>query len=165
MRSLVALTLAVVLTGCVATTPVKLTAPFDAAQAQSLLAPGKNTITGSALMKRQDGIAVTCAGANVTLIPATAHASEIMQTIYGNTERGSARRQANIENRDPAYRTFVRQSVCNAQGFFTFKDVADGDFFVVTTVVWMAGGNQQGGALMQRVRVTGGQTQEVVLAP
>jgi hypothetical protein len=164
MRFLATIAVLAALTGCMATA-VKITAPFDAAQAQTLLAPGKNTITGSALIKRQDGIAVTCAGAEVQLIPATAYATQRITAIYGNAERGRARNRVEFDNNDPAYQSLIRKTTCNAQGFFTFREVADGEFFILTSVVWTVGYNTQGGHLMQRVRVTGGQTQEVVLAP
>ena len=165
MRSLLVSIFAVAgLTGCVATA-VKITAPFDAAQAQTLLAPGKNTITGSALIKRNDGVAVTCAGSEVYLTPATAYATQRITAIYGNSERGRAINRVSFDNNDPAYLTFTRKTTCNAQGFFTFRDVADGDFFVSTSVEWTVGYSPQGGKLMQRVRAIGGKTEEIVLAP
>lgn len=55
---------------------------------------------------------------------------------------------------------------CDAQGYFTFENVADGNFFVLSNVVWMAGAhNPQGGALMKSVSVKGGEVKTVILAP
>jgi len=48
---------------------------------------------------------------------------------------------------------------------FEFGFVSDGDFYVVTEVTWMAWDIPQGGYLMQRVTLAGGETKKVVLTP
>ncbi len=166
MKKIISILMLMLLTGCVAPRPVvNLSSPFDAAQAQAMLVQGKNTITGSALIKRQDGIAVTCAGTQVNLTPVTAYSTERIQAIYKSNQRGYGVIRPEFVPDLPEYRTLVRNTTCNAQGFFAFKEVADGDFYVTTGVTWKVGANIQGGALMQRVKVIGGQSTEIVLAP
>ena len=69
-------------------------------------------------------------------------------------------------NDNPAFYQATKESTCDAQGFFKFDSIADGDFFVVTTVRWSPGGyTYEGGTLMRRVSLKGGETKEIVLAP
>lgn len=167
MRILTALALAAVLSGCAAPQIIKSNLPFDKAQAETLLKPGKNTIKGSALIKQNMGTTVTCAGGDVELIPATKYAEDRITQIYGNATRGyRPARGYKTEGADPDYMRLVRKTVCNAQGFFTFTDVADGDFFVFTAVQWRTNPYiLDGGNLMQRVSISGGKEVEIVLAP
>lgn len=62
---------------------------------------------------------------------------------------------------------FVRQARCDAQGNFQFSGLADGAYFVTSTVTWEApteaGLEMQGGALMQRFEVKGGQSPHLIL--
>ena len=88
-----------------------------------------------------------------------------MVAIYDNDQRGRAVDQVSFDNDDSVYRTIMSKTACIAQAFFTFRDSADGEFFVATKVEWMVCFNLIGGPLMQRVRVSGGKTEETVLAP
>lgn len=152
---------------------VSLTNHFDAEESRSALEPGNNTIKGSAVIRRNDGVVVTCAGMPVQIIPVTAYSSEIMAHAFGNTYRGYAPANAfagkgvNFTNIDPAYNASgKRKSTGDAQGFFIFDNLKDGEYFVMAAVTWQASQYvQEGGALMQRVKVSNGQTVEVVLSP
>lgn len=164
--------LAFMLSGCVATNPprvVVIDTPFDAALATKRLAKGANTIKGSALMRQQGGGVVTCAGRDAELIPDTPYSALRMAAIYGSASNGFVRVGTPHVAFNPdftEYRALRRKATCDAQGYFRFGDVADGTFFVITTVAWMAGQySQQGGGLMLRVEVKGGETKEVVLVP
>lgn len=177
LKIFVAVIAAVLLVGC-APKEIALSNSFDANSAQELLQKGDNTIRGSALIRQRGGGVVTCAGYDVTLIPATAYASERMRALYGNAQRGyrdsSPLATVNFVPDFPAYHNFNKKSVCNAQGSFVFKDIADGDFYVTLSVTWevpsqsvysFTGTSTEGGDLMQRVTVSGGETKEIVLAP
>lgn len=158
------------LSGCVSQ-QVTLRATFDQEETARLLAPGKNTIKGSALMRQNNGGTVTCAGSVVTLTPVTDYSTERMQAIYRSSERGYVRRlvrdtKSAFANDNPEYRRSVRTVGCDAQGFFKFENVGDGRYFIITTIQWHA--NQfflEGGHLMQKVAVGGGDVKEIVLAP
>lgn len=159
MKKLVAILGVCALAGCAAP-PAKLDMPFDEPLARQLMAPGTNTIKGSALLRQQGGGVVTCAGNEVHLIPATEYAKKRMAMIYGSR---SLSRGLNFESTPAGYLELSRKTACNAQGFFTFENVADGEFFVATRVIWTVGYAPQGGNLANRVNVAGGQAKEIVL--
>lgn len=144
---------------------------FDEVEARKGLQAGKNAIKGSALIKQNNGGTVTCAGNPVRLIPVTAYSSERIYAIYKNTDRGFNRVMfaptgSPFVNDNPAFYQATKESTCDAQGFFKFDSIADGDFFVVTSVRWSPGGyTYEGGTLMRRVSLKGGETKEIVLAP
>ncbi len=165
-RFTLAMTIASLLTGCAAQT-VMVQAPFDAEQAAALVKPGVNIISGSALIRQNGGGVVTCAGLPILLVPKTAYASERIKAIYGNTQRGHnpAHRAIQFEPDVQSYGRLQRNTLCDAQGNFSFSDVADGSFYVIANITWNVGGSIQGGGLMQAVTVSGGASQEVVLSP
>jgi hypothetical protein len=145
---------------------VNITTPFDAKEASIINQAGKNTITGSALLKRNDGQTVTCAGADVALIPYTTYANSRMLALYGGSAKGFNRfNNPTFVPDSPEYHSHQKRTQCNAQGFFTFRNIADGEYFVITAVRWTVDYSPQGGALMRRVTVKGGETAEIVLAP
>lgn len=169
ISTVAALVFAVVAGGC-ATTPATIVTlgPFDRAQAAAMLEPGTNTIRGSALIRQQGGGVVTCAGRDIALVPATQYAQQRITALYGQAQQGYypawPARGVKFANEAPEYQQLTRATVCDAQGFFKFERVADGDFFVVTAVTWQARQYVvEGGALMQRVRVAGGEMREIVL--
>lgn len=148
-------------------TPYLVASEFDPAQARQLLQPGKNSIRGSALVRQGGGGVVTCAGGIVTLVPATLYADERMAgvaKIY-REEGFSGVRDQKFDPDDAAYAQIVRQTTCDALGFFEFENVADGAFYVQTDVSWKVNYKTQGGFLMQRVSLKGGSKTTVVLSP
>jgi hypothetical protein len=150
--------------GCAAPTPVRINAPFNAEEAKNKLRPGSNAIVGSALIRQRGGGVVTCAGNSVHLVPVTPYAVERIGVIYGSGKLATQR--VNFENTPPGYVENTRSTTCNAQGFFRFEGLADGDYFVQTSVTWMVGQyNMQGGAMYQRASVSGGQILEVTITP
>lgn len=155
---------------------INLTSAFDIDHARSLLKEGANTVKGSALMRQINGSVVTCAGQTVNLIPATLHAQERMRIFFGNRNKGanSMHRRANLKGTPPEYFTTVRQTSCDALGYFSFAKVANGTFYITTNVIWGATARNmfgdfytagQGGALMYKVNLRDGETKEIVLSP
>jgi len=169
VHKIFSLTAAIVFAGCAAMgpMPVSLLSNFDSTQAKKLLEPGGNIVTGSALIRQNGGGVVTCAGLPVQLIPKTAYASERIKTIYGNTERGYSEihRQFQFAPDHSDYLTLTKRALCDAQGHFTFGKVADGEFYVITGIVWDSGGVKQGGSLMQAIALHDGESREIVLSP
>lgn len=168
------LAVCLVLTGCAMTKPVQMTKAFNAAEAQNALRRGTNIIRGSALIRQAGGGVVTCAGSQVDLVPATEYATERMMIYYKSVSSGYLPAEApNVINppsvpatTDAQYTKLARLTTCDAQGFFSFSDVADGSYYLITSVVWRVGYNVQGGALMKRVDLQGGSPiVEVVLTP
>lgn len=169
LRTIVASCGAFALAGCVAAGKVvTVSSTFDALEAERLLQPGRNAIKGSALIRQNGGGVVTCAGNKVELVPATQYAIERVKIIYRNGDRGYASPNMFSDRPAPAdqqYMKMTRQTICDAQGFFQFEKVADGEFFVFSTIAWQVGNVTQGGHLMQRVSVRDGSTAKIVLAP
>ena len=67
----------------------------------------------------------------------------------------------------PKYCQLMRNTIGDSQGYFTFSNVKDGNYFVTTMIVWKVGNRfcYEGGNLMQYISVFGGETKEIVLAP
>jgi hypothetical protein len=151
-----------------------LTSTFDKEQAQKLMLEGKNSIKGSALMRQVNGGVVTCAGQVIQLIPATAYAQERMRYLYGNDTRGfrnafvSQMNPDPFEYTDPAYAQITKMGTCDAQGFFKFEKLSDGEFFLISRITWKANPNSfsdEGGFMMRKVKLSGGEQVELVMAP
>lgn len=147
---------------------VYLSSEYKYSETKPMLEKGKNTIKGSALWRQSGGGVVTCAGNLVTLIPKTSYSTERFISIYGNDMAGISpignKVQFSPENLE--YQQHRLNTQCDAQGYFAFENVADGDFFVMTAIVWAAGPhNPQGGAIMKSVSVNGGEVKTVILAP
>lgn len=159
------------LTGCIASTSkmIKLNSTFNAKDAVKFLEKGKNKIEGNALIRQRAGGVVTCAGTSVTLFPVNEYSKERIFNIYGNLNKGY--RSANLptvqfDNNDPNYFKAAKNVICDPQGYFTFKDIVDGEFFVVSKITWNVQSYLlEGGFLMQRVSLNGGETKKIVLSP
>jgi hypothetical protein len=64
---------------------------------------------------------------------------------------------------DPASKSMLKESQCDAQGNFSFAQLPDGAWFILTQVRWMVGYALQGGILMRQVSVANGETIQVLL--
>lgn len=155
--------------GCVEQGPPPLTQtqsfnPADVAWASK---PGKNAVTGHAVLRTVGGEARTCAALPVQLIPDSSYARERMLALYGSIRKGTrqAAGASRFERTDPEYISSSRQTRCDGQGYFSFDDVPDGVWYVTAVVVWQAPGNPapQGGAMMERIELAGGKTVKVAL--
>lgn len=138
-----------------------LTTAFDADAAAFINRSGNADVSGQAFLRRNDGIVVYGAGSEVTLIPKTAYSDERIQQIYGSGKQSYLGRR--FTNDDPNYYTYTRTAIADGEGRFTFKNVANGDYYLVTSVTWLVQYAQQGGLLMERVSVQGGQDANVIM--
>jgi len=165
------------LTGCAVPKQqpkISLVSVFDKDQAERMMAEGTNSIKGSSLMRQVNGGVVTCAGRAVALFPATQYAIERMRFIYGSDTSGTVGAmslQTNPEpftNTDPDYRRMIKTTQCDAQGFFKFEKLSDGEFIVLTTIFWKSNPNSafyEGGGMMRKIKVQSGEVKEIVIAP
>lgn len=161
-------TVGAALLGCAAPAPSvrAINVPFDVARAKAMLQPGANTITGSALIRQRGGGVVTCAGSKVTLLPATEYAQQRVAAIYGSGHFASVGGGLKFTPDPAEFYQYTRTATCNAQGFFRFEGLSDGEFIVQTAIVWSIGRySTEGGSVIARARVSGGQTVEVTLTP
>jgi hypothetical protein len=150
------------------TTPM--TSRFDAGEVAWSRESGTATVEGSASITPPGGGRQTCAGGEAQLVPASAHAAEMMRIVFGNDARGfaplaTARYPTNVS---PDFGKTVRRIGCDAQGRFRFDNVPAGRWYVFSNVVYRAAGGDaepQGGALMQGIEVAQGARVDVALAP
>lgn len=169
MRIVLAATSAILIAGCAAPAPtlVDIKTPFNELVTQSYFRPGHNEIKGSAFLRRNDGVLVTCAGNTVNLIPATEYAKERMQMLYGGVDSGfqlPMRPGMQVPSNTPdAYRKLQHETQCDVRGEFEFTGISDGEWFAVTTVAWKVGAITQGGRIMKKVAAKGGQSVKVVM--
>lgn len=147
---------------------VNLTSTFKADEAASILEEGDNTITGNAFLRQNGGGVVTCAGYEADLIPATDYALERINIIYGNAQKGYASvapyqvKAYDFGDTPSEYSEYKRKTLCDSSGHFKFTNVPDGDYVLTASVIWKVQ-SQQGGHLMQRVAVSGGETKDLIV--
>lgn len=164
----------VVLAGCVKQAPQLVnTQQFDFEEVAWAVKDGSNTVTGFAVLRTVGGEARTCAGLEARLTPDSSYARERMTTLYGSTSQGTlaANTIAGGKSYDPAktnssYVSSSRSTRCDGQGHFTFDRVPDGIWYATAIVVWSANprsGQYEGGTMMKRIEVRGGQTVRVTL--
>jgi len=116
---------------------------------------GQHTITGQAFMRQRGGGVVTCAGAEVTIVPLTKFAEKILQVrLSGNTPQYSTQEQVAGGGRS---RSYIQKAICDAQGNFIFNKVSKGRWFFETKVSWRVGDSYQGGYVRKKVKITGDQ--------
>lgn len=155
--------------------PVQIAWEFDQKAAEDQLGDGSNTLTGSAFMRQQGGGVVTCAGAEVALIPETKYANDRLSKLYGapvfqgsTTVRTATDAilygEPKFDPDPPAYRNLMRRTTCDAQGNFTFDRVKSGAYYLVTRVLWSVGHSQQGGFLATMVNVSDGRVTKVIMS-
>jgi hypothetical protein len=113
-EAVIVLLIGATLTGCVTPQQApmrRISQPFDAEQARGLVAVGTSTLRGSAFLRQQGGGVVTCAGSDVTLVPATEYAKHRLTALYGSQlymSTGVARGEAMQFDPDPPeYRTLT----------------------------------------------------------
>lgn len=171
MRKLVSVAgfAAIVLAGCATVPPVVMTTTFNPAEVAWASAVGTNTINGNAVLRTVGGEVRTCAGFEAVLSPVSAYSTEMMGAQFGSSTRGYTSYWKEVTS-DPRYRDTNRRTTCDSQGNFRFDRLPDGEYFVITSVTWSAptGGRysymaSQGGGMMQRVSVAGGETKSIVL--
>lgn len=167
------------LTACVhqpqTRSPIPISWQFDEKAAEEQLKDGTGTISGSAFMRQQGGGVVTCAGADVLLIPHTKYTNERMDKLYGapvyqgNTSAKSATDlilygEPQFDPDPAGYRTLTRRTTCDAQGNFTFDLLKAGNYYLVTRVLWRVAQSQQGGFLATMASVSEGRATKVIMS-
>ena len=152
-----------------ATVPMRTT--FDPSEVAFFNETGTNSVKGSAFIRQQGGGVVSCAGNEVYLIPQGTYSTERMGIIYGKTSSagfnlaGWRGRQMPVPPVD-AYRSHQRETTCDIDGKFEFRNIAAGSYFVVTRVTWTISHSTQGGSLMAPITFAdNNEVKSVVLSP
>ena len=145
---------------------VNVTESFKREQADFINEPGIGSIYAHAVARQRDGTPRTCAGLEAALIPVTDYATWRMLTIYGSSTRGrtDVKPSFQFSSTDPGYLSMMRRVTCDAAGYAEFKNVSDGDYYVVVGIQWEVPNlGTQGTSFMGQVSVKDGQRVEVIL--
>ncbi|MDE0407080.1 MAG: hypothetical protein OXN81_04395 [Alphaproteobacteria bacterium] len=185
VRTIAALAAVALVAGCATgptpPAPIFTHSNFDPASVVHIHDEGPNTVRGQVFLRQSGGGVVTCAGREVRLIPAGEYAEERMLNLYG-TVSSPARalpgsracgalaclgpiQPRRLDTPDSRYVDHTRKAVCDAQGKFVFEKLADGQYFVTTSVSWVVAQELQGGAVMAPVKLRGGETVEIIISP
>lgn len=125
-------------------------------------APGDNAIAGRVAFAR-DGRAWSCAGA-VGLTPDTPYTRRRIGTLYGSTQQAAIPaavvRARSVQEAGADYRSYVRDTQCDASGRFSFEYLPAGSWYLIAPV---RAEGQEPVVLMQRVTTARGRTTSVTL--
>jgi len=159
MRLLVVLMVLPLIAGCVSMQPPVERIPFPGGEYDSLRESGTAVIRGQAFLKTRGGDVKTAAGEEVVLNPVTSYSQQWYQVAYLNGRP--------LTGPDPRYLRYIRKTIADADGRFTFRNVAGGDYFIVARVVWEAptgyGLVPQGGFVAKKVSVEDGTELDVIV--
>ena len=166
VKNIIASLSAVTLMGCMTAQDIEVTAPFSAAEAAFINERGSSVINAEAFLKRRDGQVVTCAGEPAYLVPVTRYATERITAIYGSPNGGyRPALGANYSAGSAEYETMSREVRCDSEGRFTFDNVAEGTYYVITSVLWQVSEYYyEGGSLAQKIRIEDGRIIDIVLS-
>jgi len=161
MRVLAIVLLSLAHAGCSARQPMRQFGPpfvqmqtkFDYSEHEPYAKRGENGISGQAFLTRQGDSVVTCAGSRVLLLPATSYFREMFwHMIVAGSEPEPP------ENPYPSLKGMIRRTECDAQGNFSFSEVPDGRWFVLTQVK-----ARDGGVLITELTLSNGGTPHILL--
>jgi hypothetical protein len=134
--------------------------PFPEAEYAALPKTGTGVVTGQAFLKTRGGDVKTGAGNTIYLNPVTSYSKYAYEFRYSS---------GGIAPPDPRIYGYMRETIADASGRFTFRNVPAGEYYVTGKVTWEAPtGYQhsmqtQGGAIWKPVTVDDGATVEVML--
>ena len=169
IKKIFAVSLIAVLAGCVPSPEViKTTVDFDKEAASIINKKGKATVSGQAFLKQGGGGVVTCAGAGAFLIPMTEYAKQRISGIFGSSDGGYRtinryRGGAFLASENEDYNALIRSAICDAEGDFSFDNVANGEYYLSSTVAWAVGDSPQGGVLAKKISVKNGKDVRALL--
>jgi hypothetical protein len=146
--------------------PAAANAAFRASDFAWSTAPGRGSIDGQITYKAA-GTAYGCTASGVILTPETPWVRERMRVLYSSTDH-TALPADDVRRRTPPersqdYSAFIRRVKCGAAGEFTFADLPDGAWYVITIARPANGGAGQEMALMHRVVIRDGKPAKVRL--
>lgn len=131
---------------------VKMQTKFDYSEHEAYAKPGENGISGKAFLRQQGDSVISCAGSRVLLLPATDYFREMIAHIVAGSEPDPP------EKAYPSLKNMIRRAQCDAEGNFSFAEVPDGTWFVLTQV-----NARPGGVLITEMTLSNQGTIEILL--
>ena len=121
--------------------------------------PGDGSILGT-LAYRAGGLRYSCQGGDVILTPETAWTRRRMVILYGSPAAAAVPLEI-VRARTPSapsgdYASYAKKTTCDGANHFSFSDLADGGWFVITLARPVDGPGEPI-AVMRRVETRGGQ--------
>ncbi|HII3799610.1 TPA: hypothetical protein ACY38O_000762 [Pasteurella multocida] len=170
MKKLVLVGLVSALLGGCAMEPknVSISEEFDYKAAQNQMEQGKEKLFGSAFLRQNGGVVVTCAGATVTLYPYTKYTeARLLHKYVLNGRINSNYRELTTFTPDiKEFNSLTKTTNCDAQGNFEFNSIKAGRYFVLTNVEWIVpsayGPLFEGGYIYKDITVNKGENKIVL---
>jgi len=156
MKALVALLVAGVIAGCAAPQQKTQRIPFPVAEYESLVTSGEQVVSGQAFLTTNGGDVKRAAGVEINLNPVTSYSDQFFE--YHCKGKGA------LTKADSRYLKYIKTEIGDADGRFKFSNVAEGDYYLVTTIKWMLpNGNWSGGLVCRKVTVAANQENNFIL--
>lgn len=156
-----AIVAAALVAGCVSTpsqTPDLTQVKFDPGASAYVLTKGDGAIEGQAYVRSVSNGIMPAKGSRVILLPVTPYHDARIAAIYG-TDKAIEAGAKTIPNPPAAFGKYQRFVKADDEGRFTFRNVAPGQYFIVTSVAFP---KRQIG-LYDRVKVTAGETTRIAV--
>lgn len=152
---------------------ITLPVAFDEKESHRHLRPGFNTVQSRINFRKSFGGSANCIGGLVTLVPATPYAIAWMSEFYANPDISwPVGKSAFMEKNHPQYFVIAeteaftaasRQTLCNTDSRFDFRNLADGDYFIMANVQWRYWGHPpEVGSLVTRFSLAGGEHKTLI---
>jgi hypothetical protein len=100
--------------------------PFIVGELAPWAGNGPANLRGQAFLKTVGGDVKTCAGERVLLLPGIPYVDELFEKAKGGISASP----------DPQLMSYVRSTICDAQGNFSFAQLPAQRWYVVTRVTW-----------------------------
>ncbi len=138
--------------------------PWPTEEYAQLQQHGDCTVTGQAFMKTRGGDVKVAAGSKVMLSPVTSYSTQFIDIIVRRTNGYSV---LEPETADSRVFNYLKTQIGDAEGRFKFTNVAEGEYYLYTTVLWevpsSTGLKRQGGWLWQKITVKNGAENNFIL--
>ena len=159
MRWIVLVLVVALVAGCGMRELQNLETPYVASDYLPYAQPGTASIAGTVADRPLGGRAMTCAGMNVELMPATAFTREMVAIIRaGKLPSG----RASPENKT-LLKSVIKKTTCDGSGHFTFDKLAAGTW-IVGLELRTGDSDRMAGALFREVTVAAGEAATVAFA-
>lgn len=159
MRMLVLVLLVAVVAGCGLREVANIETAYVASDYLPYAQPGSASIAGTVADRPFGGRAMTCAGMDVELMPATAYTRESV-AIYRAGKLPSSRTST---DKKTLLRSVIKQATCDGSGHFAFDKLAAGTW-IVGLQLHAGDSDTKTGALFREVAVAAGEAATVTFA-
>ncbi|NIK89607.1 hypothetical protein FHS83_002925 [Rhizomicrobium palustre] len=152
------------LAGCASAPPQYMVTPFLDGDFQTWTQSGPYTVTGQAFVKLPDGHVITCAGGEISLLPAVGYNTELEQLLQNG--------KGIPVNYDRHARKYEHKTICDSTGHFSFDGIPALNWVVLTRVSWQEpssipylGPEDKGGYLFGEIQVRENRTSLTLTNP